>query len=308
MARLQIYARIRTTLGHCCAVRHSKPMAPQLPGTLLPMWEREETSTIWSCQGIQVNRERYHAERYRRCGPRQGTLNAITLMRYGAYRRRADGIDHVVDITNGCFLRRDEEVTLANFTGEPEELTYIVLSDEFLAQLLAEPQLPSGPFTVTPEVDLDHRMLLRAINDRADNAEIEAQVVDLTATVVALRRADLILGGRATTQHSHRSLVSDAREILHLTGGDISQQELARRVGSSPFHLSRVFKSVTGTTISQYRLRLRIHRVLDHLAQGEENLAILARAVGFSDHSHMTRTVIAQLGEAPSALRRRLTG
>jgi AraC-like DNA-binding protein len=270
------------------------------------MWERDETSTLWRCAGIQVDRERYHAERYSWREPHQDPLNAITLMRYGAYRRRADGVDHVVDVNNGCFLRRDETVTLANFTGEPEELTHVVVSDDFLAQLLAEPILPGGPFTVTPKVDLDHRILLRAIDHGADDAEIEARVVDLTGTVVALRRADTVRGSRATTEHSHRSLVNDACEILHHTGGNISLQELARRVGSSPFHLSRVFRSMTGTTISQYRQRLRIHRVLDHLAEGEENLATLAQAVGFSDHSHMTRTVIAHLGEAPSVLRRRL--
>jgi len=46
--------------------------------------------------------------------------------------------------------------------------------------------------------------------------------------------------------------------------------------------------------------------VLDRLSEGEDDLSALASAVGFADHSHMTRTVVAQLGEAPSALRRRL--
>jgi AraC-like DNA-binding protein len=283
------------------------------------VWEREETyglpatisddlvgSTVWRSAGIRVNRERYHAPPYPWCEPLLGSLHGITLLRYGAFQRRAGGIEQVVDVNNGCFLRPGEEVTLANFTGEPEELTHIVLSDDVLAQLLAEPYLPPGSFVVTPKVDLAHRLLLKAINDGADDAEIEARVVNLTAGVVALRRADVVRGGRATTEHSHRSLVNDTCEILDHIGGDISLQELARRVGSSPFHLSRVFKALTGVTISQYRVRLRVRRVLDHLADGEENLATLAGVVGFSDHSHMTRTVVAHLGEAPSALRRRL--
>jgi AraC-like DNA-binding protein len=267
-----------------------------------------DASTLWCSAGIRVNHERYHATRYPWCRPWVHSLNAITLMRKGTYRRRADGIEHVVDPNSGCFLRSGEEVSVANVTGEPEALTHVVLSEDLLTQLFVEPMLPSGSFAVTPDVDLGHRMLLRAIDVGADDAEIERRAIGLAATVVTRRRPDVVRGGRAMTEQSRRSLVNDSCEILYALGGDVSLQELARRVGSSPFHLSRVFRALTGMTVSQYRLRLRVHRVLDRLAEGEENLAALAQTAGFADHSHMTRTVVAQLGEAPSALRRLLRG
>ena len=82
--------------------------------------------------------------------------------------------------------------------------------------------------------------------------------------------------------------------------------ELARAVGSSPFHLSRVFREITEMTLSQYRLRLRVHHALDRIAEGDEDLASVAEAAGFADHSHMTRTVVTHFGQAPSALRKLL--
>ncbi len=271
------------------------------------MWETGDTTELWTCGGIRVSRRRYHAERYPWGEPYiVDERDAVSLVRYGAYRRRSDGVEHLVDANTGFFRRRGEEVEVANFTGEREEFTLLELDEPTLAELFAEPLLPGGPFQVTPEIDFAHRLLLRSIRSRSDEAMIEESMMRLITSIVSQRRADVVCGSRATTEPNRRTLVTDACEVLHLTHGNVSLQELARRVGSSPFHLSRVFRAYKGSTISQYRLRLRVHEVLDRLSEGEADLSALANVVGFSDHSHMTRTVVAQLGVAPSTLRRRL--
>jgi AraC-like DNA-binding protein len=73
--------------------------------------------------------------------------------------------------------------------------------------------------------------------------------------------------------------------------------------GYSPYHLSRVFRRETGVSISAYRLRLRTRAAIDRIEQGEENLSRLARELGFSDHSHMTRMIVREAGWTPSAIR-----
>jgi AraC-like DNA-binding protein len=270
------------------------------------MWVGEDEATLWCRGGIQVIRYRYYAERYPWGPIFVPEENAVGLVCYGAFRRRSDGIEQFVDANTGFFRRFGEEVSAANFTGTPEQLTLVDLDDDVLVSLLGEPGLPTGPFYVTPAIDVAHRLLLRAIGRGGDALDIETRAVHLVAAAIGQRRGDMIRGTRATTESNRRTLVSDAQEMLHDSGRDISLQELARAVGCSPFHLSRVFRDGTGCTISQYRLRLRVHEVLDRLEAGEDDLAALAVAVGFADHSHMTRTVVAQLGEAPSALRRRL--
>jgi AraC-like DNA-binding protein len=270
------------------------------------MWAKDETTNLWHNDALRVVRHWYHAERYPWGESYAAARDAVSLLRYGAFRRRSGGVEHVVDANTGFFRRRGEETTAANFTGAPEEFTLIEITEDGLGELLAEPALPSGPFRVAPDIDLGHRELLLAIRRGDDDVAIEEQVVGLVVAAVGQRRAKVVRGGRASTERNRRCLVTDACEVLHLTHGAISLQQLSRQVGASPFHLSRVFKSITGLTVSQYRLRLRVHQVLDRLAEGEDDLARLAYAVGFSDHSHMTRTVVAQLGEAPSALRRRL--
>ena len=83
--------------------------------------------------------------------------------------------------------------------------------------------------------------------------------------------------------------------------------ELARLVGSSPHHLSRAFRRVTGRTISAYRNELRVRSVLGDLAAGEADLAQLASRYGFADHAHLTRTVRRYAASPPSALRPELS-
>lgn len=270
------------------------------------MWESSGTTELWGGEGVRLKRFWYHAERYPWSEPYSHPTDAVGLLRCGAFRRRSGGLEHVVDVNTGFFRPRNEEASAANFTGEFEEFTLIELDQNLLSEMFAEPLLPSGPFRVTPAIDFAHRLLVGRVGDPPDDGHIEEDLVRFVGVVVRQCRADVVRGGRPATESNRRRLVSDACEVLHVNGGNVSLQELAREVGSSPFHLSRVFRAMTGRTISQYRLRLRVHRVLDRLAEGESDLAALASAVGFSDHSHMTRTVVAQLGEAPSALRQRL--
>jgi AraC-like DNA-binding protein len=106
---------------------------------------------------------------------------------------------------------------------------------------------------------------------------------------------------------SHRRLANSAREALIADPG-LGVTDLARIVGCSPFHLSRVFRRETETTISEYRLRLRVREALARISAGEENLARLATDLGFSDHSHLTRLLVLELGETPTAIRRASRG
>ena len=87
-----------------------------------------------------------------------------------------------------------------------------------------------------------------------------------------------------------------------------SLRDLASLIGVSPHHLSRVFRTVTGTTIARHRMRLRARAALERLAGGDTDLAGVAYATGFADQSHLTRVLKAETGTTPAALRRALGG
>ncbi len=80
--------------------------------------------------------------------------------------------------------------------------------------------------------------------------------------------------------------------------------EVAERVGYSPFHLARLFRTVTGTTIQEHRRRLRLRAALDRLVGGERDLSALAGDLGFATHSHFSERFRAEFGMTPGDFRR----
>ena len=220
----------------------------------------------------------------------------------GGFARQANGVPQFVDRNVGFFRRPGDEVCVAHVTGVADESTIVHLElDEIDAFDACDWQ--SGAFVVDPEIDLRHRLLLRDIRRGADRLAIEADLFELVALCLGQGRQLLrSLGRRRWADRSH--LVTRVCELLYEDStASLSLVQLARAVGYSPFHLSRVFHEELGMTLSQYRLRLRVREVVDRLEQGESDLAALAMDTGFADHSHMTRTVVGQLGVAPSILR-----
>ncbi|MFF0868976.1 helix-turn-helix domain-containing protein [Nonomuraea sp. NPDC003560] len=86
----------------------------------------------------------------------------------------------------------------------------------------------------------------------------------------------------------------------------VIHRRMALAVQEALKHVGRIFRYVTGRTISEYRNELRVRAVLEHLADGGAQLAEPATMYGFADHAHLTRTVRKHLAETPSALRARL--
>lgn len=81
--------------------------------------------------------------------------------------------------------------------------------------------------------------------------------------------------------------------------------DIADSIGSSVFHLCRVFKRDTGMTIHAYRQQLRLRRALELIADdGRKNLTAVALRLGFSSHSHFSAVFRDAFGITPSQFRR----
>ncbi|TDD65580.1 AraC family transcriptional regulator [Actinomadura darangshiensis] len=218
--------------------------------------------------------------------PEPFTGHQVVLVRAGRFRMRSRHGRVVIDRTLGYAQAADEEGQFAHPAGG-DVCTAITLSPSLWRR-------PSGTVRVGARADVAHRLLLRAGPDVTYEAAER-----LLSLLVHLALDEP--GGR------RRALVDEAREAI--TGrhpqaaGLIS---LARLLEVSPSHLSRTFQRETGMSVTRYRNRIRVARALDRIEQGERDLSGLAADLGFADHAHLTRTVKAETGRPPAALRRLL--
>lgn len=105
-------------------------------------------------------------------------------------------------------------------------------------------------------------------------------------------------------RREHRAIVEETR--AHLAGsyaGNESLADIARATGVSVFHLCRLFRRLTGRTLHGYRGQLRLHRALEQISDGTQDLLGLATDLGYSGHSHFTAAFRAAFGTTPSEWR-----
>jgi AraC family transcriptional regulator len=225
------------------------------------------------------------------------------------------GEDAVVATPNHViFYDRDQAYRRRLVDPHGDHCVFLIVDEALLAELAGKPghrfSFPVGHGPVDPATYLLHRLLLRAARAReTDRLLVEEALYRIVSDAVG---SGLRLAGvrgrrpeRPGTARAHTELVEATKELvarrLHerLTLGEIAQT-----VHSSPFHLARVFRDRTGFSIHGYRNQLRLRSSLDALFEPGVDLALLARRLGYSSHSHFTDAFRRAFGSPPSAVRR----
>jgi AraC family transcriptional regulator len=103
----------------------------------------------------------------------------------------------------------------------------------------------------------------------------------------------------------HRALARDIEILLSCEyARPVSLTDLVGCLGASVYHLCRVFRAVTGSTMHQYRQRLRLRAALEAVTSRNVTITDVALDMGFPSHSQFTKAFRLEFGVLPSALRR----
>ncbi|WP_454850953.1 helix-turn-helix domain-containing protein [Promicromonospora soli] len=227
----------------------------------------------------------------------------LVLPRRGHFRLVNGGVEQSVDVTQGYAQVPGLDQRFAHPSGG-DVCTFVSVGATLWQEIVGD-----RPASTTLRVDavseLAHRLLLRTAHDAADPAE------RLVRTVAAAARSSASDGGGAARTPAARAsrtrLVARAREaVLDDVTASRDLVSLARALGVSPAHLSRVFHAETGCSLTRFRNRVRVSRVLARLEADDADLAAVAGDLGFADQAHLTRTVRATLGTTPARVRRAL--
>jgi len=235
---------------------------------------------------------------------------ALWIRQKGSPRRAAD--QHVVTIFNAG---REYQRQPISPEGDRSDWFAVSPQQAFAIAREHDPLAPEGSPTVfrfevtdsDPGLYLRQRRLFLGLErGTIDPLEAEESILLLVGEVVAhaagasRRRAE----EPGFAARARRDLVEAARAELGRTltfATDLT--EIARQLGTSPYHLSRVFRKVTGQTLNGYRLELRIRAAIERLADPEVDLAVLALELGFSSQGHFTAAFRTRFGMTPTAAR-----
>lgn len=232
------------------------------------------------------------------------TVLVVSLIRVGGLVLRVGGREEFVDPTTGFLLRRGDDAAVAHLARLPDLSTVL----QFHQDVHGECPGGAGPrvLPVDAGLDLAHRGLVAACRAGADPFEVAERANRLMAGLVG-GREPAPCPRRASTVVAHRRLAHQACAALIDGLPTAGLEEISRLVGCSPFHLSRVFRAVTGRTLTGYRNQLRVRAVVEELGGGRP-LRELAAKYGFADQAHLTRVFRQHAGALPKVVRAALRG
>jgi AraC-like DNA-binding protein len=228
-------------------------------------------------------------------GPPQ-SHHRVLFVRCGAFLRRLNGVEVLADSTWGSVVRPGDDMQVAHPMGRSDLFTILQLPDDPGGM-----GMRPGDFTVSDELDLAHRRLVAAATRGADRLELGERVAAILERVPTE-----VVREEGPIRAAHRRLAVEATELLAVEGFSLGLDGIAGRLGCSPHHLSRVFRRVTGQTLTGYRNRVRVREVLADLQAGEGILRELAARYGFVDQAHMIRVVRRHAGDSPGTLQKML--
>lgn len=195
-----------------------------------------------------------------------------------------------------------------------DHCVFLLVDEALLAELAGEAgrgfRFPVDHGPVEPATYLLHRLLLRAAQAKgADRLFVEETLYRVVGEALASGLRLAVARGRRPerreTKEAHADLVEATKELIARRLDErITLGQIARGVHSSPFHLARVFRARTGFSIHGYRNQLRLRSSLDGLFDPDVDLALLARRLGYSSHSHFTDSFRRAFGPPPSTVRR----
>lgn len=297
----------------CTPIRRGKrvellyPYTPQLENQVL-FRGAGSVVTRWWCRVPFEERTNEHVRD-------RHTLNIVRSGSYVLEDRRGRG---VVDTSSVALYNPHEPFMGSHPNGCGDDGWTLLLSPHHVRSLLercrpsaADSETPSFPAPtgyLTAAARLRHRLLVAEIEQGSESFAVEEALHglldELGGSLFIPRRRAVVQPRR---QEDPRPYVE--RAALYMARSfrsTVQLSDVARASYTSMFHLCRLFKAQTGSTLHQYLTRLRLDAALDLLAQPRGDIWRIAREVGFVSHSHFTAAFRRHFGATPSRVRRAL--
>jgi len=248
-------------------------------------------------------------------GPSSDSL--FVFPRDSVWIQHEGGTAFVADANTVTYYNKGQRYTRRRLSSAGDRCDWFAVTPDALAGTLAihDPAAldrPDVPFSFThgpsdASTYLRQRTVFEHVTrePNPDRLFVEESVMSVLGDVAGLAYARASRPAPSRQRSSRDVDASEAsRDVIACRFREnLSLTEIARAVGTSVFHLARVFRERTGCSLHAYRTQLRMKAALERIA-GSTDLVAIALDLGFSSHSHFTETFRRTFGRPPSVVRR----
>lgn len=254
----------------------------------------------------------------------QSDSNSVTLMRHGAFSRHFGKRTVTADVNQATFFSKHSVYRVSHPGDCGDRGTSIIVAQPILNDIIREldpsvDEHPDQPFPFAsgpcaPMLFWRHREYVLRL-ERIEQEPLEPLWADVTGLQLV---ADVLEGAfehigtqpkkRATTNTDHATRTEAAKAYLATRiGENVTLDEIAAAVYSSPFNFARIFQQQTGMPVHRYLTQLRLRASLERVADADADLTSIALDLGFSSHSHFTDVFRREFGKTPSEFKKNVT-
>lgn len=262
-------------------------------------------------QTVKVAAIKCRPANHGRGGPEAQPYSSLAFVRRGAYKFHQGDDEIVVEPMTAVLWAADQEYSVSHPFG-CDDCVEFRFDEDALRE--ARPSLRSAGadrIRIVPIASAVNWRLNVAVErlEAGAASALEAEEIGLSLlgevglVEQAVDRREACGDGRGNRARARRT-VERAKELLI---SDLARnwllEEIAREVGASPYHLTRLFGRYAGTSLHQYLTRQRLAAALSQILQGADDLTALALDFGFSSHSHFSAAFKNGYGRSPSTAR-----
>jgi len=248
----------------------------------------------------------------RGCGaPEAAVGHHVVIPHHGVFVKHIGRTQVVANPATVVLFTEGREYTVSHPVGDGDDCTSLrftpaVLNEAMTGVGRASRFRDDAPFdSLGPAVAPAPRDLLAARKLRRLSSS-HSSALGVEETALALLRT--LTGARAARRvdddpRARRWAVDVEVLLASRPGHRWTLAELGREVGSSPYHLARRFRAVTGSSIHRRLVAIRLAVAAERILDGENDLSTLAIDLGFASHAHLTTAFRSAHGLPPSAWR-----
>ena len=267
----------------------------------------------------QVNDFQCHCDRCSVSQPEYNESMFISFIRKGFFEYKTLRRNDELHVGRFLISKPAYEHTTRHIDNQPDVTTSFKFTTGFFHNIQEQYASGAGWFLsnndihslmlhANPQLDYLHHRILQLLGQRkASGLKIDELVMDMVEKVMQLisGNPEEIAPVSDSLKRFHLVTIENAKEyILEHFSADISLHQLAQHCNVSPFHFSRIFKSIMNVSPHQYLTDIRLNHARILLGTTDQPVTDIAFACGYNSIEHFATAYRRKFNTNPTRYRR----